>query len=193
MSGKKYSCVMVEIDGPSRKLLQSYAASIPLGDLADDGAEFDSHVTVKQGLLTEDPREVLTVLPQPGQQVTARIVGLDAFEGESYDALYAKIESPQLEELNAIISESLEHEDRHDTYVPHATIAYVKPGLALKYLAKFPPIDEEFVANSLIFSRPDARKFYISLFTPQIITKSIHGLLTRVQGAAKYLRFRNLD
>jgi hypothetical protein len=51
------------------------------------------------------------------------------FQADGYDVLYVEVISPDLEELNARLSDSLDVTTTHPVYTPHATVAYLLSGL----------------------------------------------------------------
>jgi 2'-5' RNA ligase len=117
---------------PAQTLLQM-AAEIPDSDLASHGRETHPHITVKYGLHTDDVAEVERVVAGFGPvQVTLGETSL--FQSDEYDVLKVEVESPDLHRLNALLKDRLEHTDTFPQYVPHATVAYLKPGRGKAYM-----------------------------------------------------------
>ncbi len=122
--------------------MMEIARSIDPDDLAEDGIETDPHVTVKYGLHSSDPEPLKKLVAGFGSVVFS-IGGASLFEadeatvqrgGAAFDVLKLDVEGEQLRDLNRLISASLPTTDTHPTYVPHATIAYLKPGRGAKYV-----------------------------------------------------------
>jgi 2'-5' RNA ligase len=114
--------------------VRELAARIPDEHLAEDGREEQPHITVKFGLHDNDPAAVARALEGEGP-LTLRLGKTSIFpNGESGtgDVVKVDIDSPDLHRLNEKIA-ALPHTDTHPTYVPHATLAYVKPGLGERY------------------------------------------------------------
>ncbi len=131
-----YSSTQVNLPPAIGAQLQAMGARIPDEDLADDGRESEPHVTVKYGLHGEDPEAVRALLANE-PPVTVRLGKTSIFpngESNSGDVVKVDVDSPDLHRLNAKIAGALPNSDTHPEYKPHATIAYVKPGLGKKYV-----------------------------------------------------------
>ncbi len=172
MAKAKYASTQVELTGSVAEKLLAMANSIPDGDLGEDGRETDPHVTIKYGLHADSPLPVAHVVTGYGP-VTVRVGKLSAFFGENtnrdYDVIFAEIYSPDLQELNKRLSE-LPHTDTWPSYNPHATVAYVKAGLAKKYLAMFGVVDETVKIETIVFGSADRQESVIPL---TIVTGSV--------------------
>lgn len=147
-----FACAMLDLrrgvppDGGANPLphLEQLAAQIPDEDLAADGREADPHVTVKYGLHTPDPGAVRRVVQGFGPVTvtlgrTAYFAGGDASiqrGGDAYDVVYVEVLGDDVRFLNKLVSDSLPHTDTHPEYVPHVTLAYVRPGLGEKYAGR---------------------------------------------------------
>lgn len=140
----KFSSTQFDLPHDLATAMMEMAARINPNDLAGDGVEMQPHITVKYGLHTDETMEVYqAILGTAPVAVTLGVcsvfspAGNDSQRGgDAYDVLKIEIESEALHELNAKISERLECTDTHPEYKPHATIAYVKPGLGEWYAAK---------------------------------------------------------
>ena len=149
-AGAKYASTHVTLTGAAARKLRALAAKVADADLGDDGREADPHVTARYGLHVDSPAPVVEVVRGFGP-VAVRLGRLNAFRGAEYDVIYAEVDSPDLHRLNAALGE-LPHTDTHSVYTPHATVAYVKAGLADKYLATLGAVDEAVTVDSLTFS-----------------------------------------
>lgn len=104
-------------------------------DLAADGREANPHITVKYGLVdatADDIRNALVGEP-PFTVTLGKVATFEGVEDGTADAVIVEITSPALRRLNKVIASACETVDTHKGYKPHATIAYVKPGLGKKY------------------------------------------------------------
>jgi hypothetical protein len=158
---RDYSSTQVQLPSHIAKKLLAYGASIPDADLAADGREDDPHVTVKYGLHTEDVDDVSSLIPDFGP-VELTLGETAFFSNDEHDVLYVAVESPDLARLNKLVS-TLETTDTHPTYVPHACVAYLKPGLGKKYAgdARFEGAKAEI--GSVVFSDKTGEKEVVEL------------------------------
>lgn len=136
LEGYKYACALIELPPEHADFLLGWGkANIPDDVLyvppGDDtmGRELEAHVTVKYGItLNEVPHELHQIMEQtPAFPVYLGAVSL--FQQADYDVVKLAVESPWLRQLNARITKTLPCEgDKHPTYNPHTTLAYVKKG-----------------------------------------------------------------
>jgi hypothetical protein len=160
----KLSSTQIALPEPISQQLLALGALIPYEDLnlEEGGREQDAHVTVKYGLHTESSLLVQHILQGYGT-VHLTLGTLDVFQGDGYDVLYAKVDSPELVALNKFISEQFEVTDTHPDFKPHATIAYLKPGLGAQYVGRSELVGLTVTTNKLTFSSADDVKSEISL------------------------------
>lgn len=159
---RKFSSTQVQLPPEIAKKLLAYSLTIPDAALAADGRENDPHVTVKYGLHTQDADEVRSALA--GQAPAALKLGKTAiFASEEYDVLYVSVTSMDLERLNKKIASALVTTDTHPTYIPHACVAYLKPGLGKNYIgdARFEGLMAS--VSEVVFSDADSNKSVIQL------------------------------
>lgn len=73
---------------------------------------------------------------------------------EDGDVLKMDVISPQLVELNAIVSREFPCEDKYPDYKPHVTLAYLDPAVSSAYLNLPPPVrpDEVFKVETMEFT-----------------------------------------
>jgi 2'-5' RNA ligase len=130
------------------------AATIPDDALSDKGREAQPHVTVEYGIdpatQIENIAEVIensdTVKEMAGRGATMTLGATAVFPGEEYDVVYVTVESPDLIMLNSVIAKGVTTTDTQPEYIPHVTLAYVKPGEGEKYVG-----DETLVGTSITF------------------------------------------
>ena len=102
-------------------------------DLGDDGRELNPHITVKYGIKSDDVdalRQVLAGVPP----IRAKLGNVSMFNNSKHDVLKMDVESKDLHKINQLISERFDNDDTRPDYKPHATIAYLKPGMGRKYM-----------------------------------------------------------
>jgi 2'-5' RNA ligase len=162
---RDFSSTQIELPQEHADALRALAAKIPDEHLAEDGREDHPHVTVKFGLHTNDAEDVRKVLAdEPPIKVRLGKTSLfPAKEGADYDVVKADVDSPDLHRLNAKIAAALEHTDTHPEYKPHATLAYVKPGLGKQYEGDASLQGREATISAITFSGKDRTETTIPL------------------------------
>lgn len=162
---REFASTQVNLPPDVGRDLQAFGAQIPDSDLAEDGREDKPHITVKFGLHDDDPAAVRALLAGEGP-IRARLGKTSFFpNGESGagDVLKVDIDSPDLHRLNKKIAAARPTTDTHPTYVPHATIAYLKPGLGQKYAGSDALAGREITIDRIVFSGKDRSKIEIPL------------------------------
>lgn len=130
-----YSCTHIELPPDIAAKVKGIADSIDPEDLHENGRENNFHVTVKYGLHGSSPATTKEALDGE-MPVRFKMGGLKVFpanEKRNSDVLVAHVHSPDLDRLNRKISSATPHVDTYAKYAPHATIAYLKPGMGAKY------------------------------------------------------------
>lgn len=159
-SGKSYDFSSTQINLPpflSAQIIAWGKSMIADEQLAADGRELESHVTVKYGLLTSDPQDVLKVVGGFGP-VEVELGRTFKFEKPEYDVLCIEVVGgKRLLQLNELVTKSIKslpNEDMHPQYIPHVTIAYVGKGLIPDEALNSPAFEGVFfVADTLQFNR----------------------------------------
>lgn len=140
IKGHDFGCTMVDIDpaGEIGGLMTELRGSIATADLAGQGLEPESHVTVRYGILPNADladlrRYFRTLHPFP---ITFGYVSSFPPSPSSDGAAVIKVDvvSPTLEEINAASPQHAAHRPATFDYHTHATVAYVKPEAAEKYV-----------------------------------------------------------
>lgn len=162
---REFSSTQVDLPAKHAAAIRQMAATIPDADLAEDGREDAPHITVKFGLHTNDVDDVRRVLAdEPPITVTLGKTSIfPAKEGAAYDVVKVDVDSPDLHRLNAKIAKGLDHTDTHPTYKPHATLAYVKPGLGQKYVGRADLDGRTMTLDAIVFSGKDRQTVSIPL------------------------------
>jgi 2'-5' RNA ligase len=167
--GVEYDYSHVAVNFPnsfSQKVITWGKDNIPNEDIFSEdeskGRENDIHITVKYGLHTSSPDEVIELMKDE-KSIKIKIGKVDLFEGDENDVVIIKIESEDLKRLNGKISDNCDCTDTHPIYSPHCTIAYVKKGKASKYKGNSDFEGQEFTFNSVVFNSKDEKQTDIIL------------------------------
>jgi 2'-5' RNA ligase len=161
-----FAHIGVDLSGDIRDRVLAFAAAIPDEEIdPEDGRTDRVHVTLKYGLNDEEPDAAIELL-QGEPPVTIRLGKTSVFpadEKRNSDVVKIEVHSPDLKRLNRRIDDNLEHTDTYSDYVPHLTVAYVKPGLGRKYAGDDRFEGEEFTINNLVFSDTKKNRTIIKL------------------------------
>ncbi len=174
INGRKFSSTQFNLSGGLKRQCIRLGEQIDPRDLAEDGLETDPHITVKYGLLTDDPREVRALLAG-ANPVEVRFGDLSLFEGDAddpsdFDVLKVAVDSSDIVQLNQLITDSLDNTTTHPNYQPHVTIAYLKAGRGRKYAEELANNLEGQTAtfDRLVFSDPERNHTYLKLGVPAL-------------------------
>lgn len=127
----EFSSTQLNFTGKVASMITDFANSIPDDDLAEDGRETTPHITIKYGIHAKCCKEIEALeLPE---SITVILGKTSLFENDSGDVLKIDVESSGLVDLNKLIANSVKVTDTFPDYHPHATIAYLKPGMGKKY------------------------------------------------------------
>ena len=139
---KSYNCIMIGYE-PIEKI-QRIQESIDENDLYhgdnndenEYGLEKESHITLLYGLHENVTCEDVKPYLLPLMEYKAMLYNVSSFSNEKFDVLKSDIKSSAMKKTNKLLRDNLPHDDLHDEYHPHMTIAYLKPGTAKKYEQK---------------------------------------------------------
>lgn len=167
----KFSSTQIQAPQDVADAAISFANSIPESELAGDGRETDIHITVKYGLHDDQPEGVIGAVSGFGP-VRVRLGKVSIFPakepdtqrgGDVFDVVKVDVESPDLHRLNQMVCDAVPYTDTHPKYIPHMTIAYVRPGEGEKYVGRNDFDGMEFVADSILFSAKDGTRTVVPL------------------------------
>ncbi|MGE0463431.1 MAG: 2'-5' RNA ligase family protein [Vicinamibacterales bacterium] len=163
---RQYSSTQVNLPPDVGGRLQALAGTIPDTDLAADGRESDPHITVQYGIESDDVEPLRQALAGLGP-VTVRFGKTSLFENEDADVVKVDIDSPDLRRVREAIRAVVDAPgDTHPTYVPHATIAYVKPGRGRAYAGRTDLQGQTATIDRIVFSTRDRQTLEIPLAGP---------------------------
>ena len=141
--GAKLGCVMLSMPSDVAIKATALGKSIDQADFAPDGLEDSPHVTALYGLTTpfaDDVREVV----QGFGNVPLLFGKTAVFKADEskptadgvYDVLYVEVKSERIKALHEKIKSNLDTLLTFPTFIPHMTIAYLKPGAGEKYAGR---------------------------------------------------------
>lgn len=93
----------------------------------DHGKETWPHITMLYGLEDDQSEEVKELLKGMEGKIQATLGKVTKFRNEVFDVLKIEVNSPDLTKINVILK-TLPNKNTYPTYIPHVTLAYVKPG-----------------------------------------------------------------
>jgi len=161
--GYKYSSMQVNMPPSIASRMLSFGEAIPDIELVDHGRETTPHVTVLYGLHTQSAADIYKVLDDVPGPVRVRLGELDYFEGDGYDVIVVRVESPDLVTLNERLRAELPYTNGYPDYQPHATIAYVQPGVGERYAGMKTFEGLGFETSSLVFSPKEGDDVVVDL------------------------------
>ncbi len=170
---KDLSWVGVQIPNGLRKKIQDMTLQVADEDLCPaeiknygNGREDNPHVTVLYGLHTHDPKDVEDVVKGSYRSIPFRLGRISTFSKPEYDVLKIDVHSgDRLRKLYRRLKDNLPNADVHPKYNPHVTLAYLRKGVAHKYVGTHPLRDTKVTVNSVRFSTSDRDNTDIKLAT----------------------------
>jgi len=136
--GDTYSkgCCMIYFEFPDMPGLHKMIANEDLYTEDGDrsyGLEDEPHITLLYGLSKEVKVEEVWDKLKDAKIEDIKLTNVTAFKNEQFDVLKWDVDAPFLFGMNEELTK-LPHETDFPNYHPHATIAYLKPGTADKYI-----------------------------------------------------------
>lgn len=170
---ERFSCLMAMTPrGKTRDQIIEYGRSILDADILVDkklgciGRDPKPHVTIKYGIHRATWEGLRTDVPMHDVgHIQMTLLGLSSFENDGYDVLKIGIDSSSLHELNERITSNTKTTETYPTYIPHMTVAYLKPGKAQQYIDRDASAFRGMVidTNILLFSSKDGSERTILL------------------------------
>lgn len=189
----KFASTQANLPPDAAKQISTLSAKIPDEDLAPEhGREEQPHITVKYGLHGDYVDEVRALLAdEPPIRVTfGKTSHFPDVEDGTADAVKVDIDSDDLHRLNKKIADALPHTDTHPDYKPHATVAYVKPGLGKKYDGDTSIAGQSVTLDRLVFSDRNGEQVEIPLGgtapTPESVLAAADAALADTPAAPRF-------
>jgi 2'-5' RNA ligase len=156
-----YGCAMLHFKFPD---IKEFHGSIDEEDIYTEegdrsyGLEKETHVTLLYGLHSDEIEdEKVKDICTEQEFGTLVLHNLSAFENEKFDVLKFDVKGKGLKPCNKKLTK-LPHTTEHPVYHPHATVAYLKPGKAKKYIKEFKDTEYEVTPDTLVYSKPEGKK-----------------------------------
>lgn len=173
---KEYSTTQLQVPHAVSKLLTKLCAAIDPDDLSDKGLEDDHHVTVLYGITDDDVPDSLAHILSNRHSFNVFCNRASVFKRPECDVLKINVSSGEIEELHREVAATVSHDPLHDSYVPHITLAYLKPGTGEKYTNITNELMGEPVRLSrFVFSNRDRERTEFSLGGLAKFTEIYHG------------------
>lgn len=168
-SQHEYSSLQLVLPESLRKQITDWATeNIPEFHLGPGGIEFCPHITLKYGLKdsSEETIQSLRNLLAKQGPFSVKLGRFNAFKSDygkwdnkDGDVLYIEVNGIPLHNLNKIITENFDCENTHPNYIPHVTVAYLKPEYIDGCVSQELPFqNQEVVFESVEWSGADGRK-----------------------------------
>ena len=140
--GREYAFLMINYDTPEiikdiHNLLTDDEIYTEEGK--EYGIEHETHVTLVPCLDNDVDLEELKKYLKDISEYDAILTDISKFECEDYDVLKCAAKSKTLYDTNKKIVKIFDTHSEYKEYQPHLTIAYMKHGMADKYLKKILP------------------------------------------------------
>lgn len=143
----------IPADSEAAQALAGVQAKVDPKDLGGDGLEKNPHVTLRYGLKGDDVEGVRRFLEKQAP-FDAKLGKVDAFppseNSDGFAPLIAHVDAPELHAMEKEIDQHGDFNERSfPDYKPHATIGYVKPEAASKYVGDDTTAGKTFRVNSI--------------------------------------------
>lgn len=157
----QFASTQFDIRGPEADRVLEMAGRVEEEDLVD-GREYEPHITVLYGLLTDEDDQVRHLLRDEGP-IAVRIGKTTYFESQNHDVVVIEVESTGLHALHDRLRDACPNDYAFPEYRPHITLAYVKPGLGQQYAGMADLEGAVIGFDELTFSPRDGEPSYIQL------------------------------
>lgn len=147
----KWATAYARMTGAPADAIRMLNAKIPDDQLAGDGREDNPHVTIKYGL-APDNAELLRPIVEASPPIKLTFGSTSIYATDVQDVLKFDVWSDGLRALNEAIDAAVPHVDKHDWYLPHMTVAYLKPGTGQLYAGDRSLEGQEVVIDRVVFS-----------------------------------------
>lgn len=165
----EYGCAMLFFDFPMMKELHDAIDEDDVYIDPDDdsyGLEDEPHLSLLYGLHSDDiDDDKVKEICMSHDYDKLNLENLSCFENEKYDVLKFNVKGKSIRTCNKELAK-LPYTTDYPDYHPHASVGYLKPGLAKKYIPKLNELIEkktdgdpiEVTPHSVVYSKPDGKK-----------------------------------
>ena len=165
-----YSCALLKLpEEIAEKIvawgkLQINEEDIFVDKKGSKGREDDPHVTIVGGIDESRPNDTLLQLLSKTAPIEIKLGPCSLFKKKDYDVVKMAVTSPFLHSLHEEMEKVVNFTSKFDEYIPHVTLAYVKPGTCDRLEGASPwddvekfgvsAVDEKglFTADTVLFS-----------------------------------------
>ena len=178
---KEYGCLMLDFNIKSWDKITDKIKNEDVYDKPGYGIEKRPHVTALYGFICNktSPEEVSELTKKLfNNKLKIKVNGMSLFKNKDFDVLKFDIISPDLQKLNKALTEKFPYKNDHPDYIPHMTIAYLKPGTGEKYAKKLSK-NIIFESNEFTYSYCPDKKIHFNLSGKENtlgIEKDIEGM-----------------
>lgn len=132
----EWSSTQMNLPAEIARTVLAFAESIPPDKVVpkEEGQD-EPHITVLYGIDPGDAGPVKTALAG-ASPVRIKLGKMSIFENDDADVLKVDVDSPEIEAMNRKLREEVPHVEKQIEYVPHLTVAYLKPGDGAEYVGK---------------------------------------------------------
>lgn len=160
IKGKKYdySCILFDFPKQISMEIQNWCKfNIKDEELAEDGRENETHVTILYGVHDADPSMAFALLDgvKPFEITLGQITKFDA---PDCDVLKIDVVSDDLFGLRHILEFGIRNTQTHIGYKPHVTLAFVKKGSCDRFIGSNQFEGRTVLLNAIDFSSKDGSR-----------------------------------
>jgi 2'-5' RNA ligase len=167
----EYACIMANIPKEiSQEIVEWGVRNVKDEDIYMKdgllGRELDSHITIKYGIISDNPKEVEKLFEgmKPFKATLGEVKHFSP-EDRDFDVLTVSVESKDLSDMNEKITKELKCATGlpSDEYHPHITIAYIKKDTCKDLYGNKEFVGKEITIDSVEFSPVEGDKTSIEL------------------------------
>lgn len=163
----EYGCAMLYFQFPELGKIQDiidpkdlYQA--PKDDPRSYGFEKEPHCTLLYGLHKEVTLAQVENTLEGITFSTCKLYNTSMFDNPKYDVFKFDVKGQGINEANKAL-EKLPFSSDFDTYIPHATIAYLNKGTAQKYIKDLKGVEYDLTPTHAIYSVPSGEQHKIKI------------------------------
>lgn len=166
---RKYACIMINMPPMASKAMAEAQQKIDPKDLytkeANGGLEDQHHVTLLYGVFDDHKTLILNALKQL-KPFALQFGDISSFDtNPDNDVLkFDIVECPTLHQIHEAIKAIFPNDYKYDEYKPHATLAYLNPKTAKKYVGMPNNVTgRTIMVKHIVWSGTDSSKTLITL------------------------------
>lgn len=162
------NCLMVLLSEADSVLLREVASLIDDDDILkqEDTKEpkvlKNHHITIKYGIAGNLHDVKMSVRGTVGK-VSGKFGKLGVFRNVEHDVLFLSVDSASVDALNQKVSHDLISSETYGEYIPHITLAYLRPGCGERYIGLQRLFEDlSFTTDELVFSDSENNHYTVS-------------------------------